>query len=236
MEFVMDILTATSTCPSVDSHTDELLAFLVDLTPRLNLENRLVVDVLSPHDSRCADAYAFVEGCYRRNGPAYLLSPSQQFIESRLAMRERSMLFVARDVHAIHSVLRATPFPFEASGIVPGAADALRDCREHVEINRFTSAVDKGATPAPLLLMVSACQWVLEQRAYAGLVGLTRLAQQRLFSRFGMRRVRREPFIVPQRGNGQYWLLKGEWQDILPATLHYFGRPAVDASSTLSSC
>lgn len=174
----MDILTATHICPSVDSHTDELLAFLVDLTQRLNLESRLVVDVLSPHDSSCANAYAFVEGCYRRNGPAYMLSPSQQLIESRLKMRERSMLFVARDVHhVIHSVLRATPFPFEASVIVPDAADGLRDCRDHVEINRFTSAADKAATPAPLLLMVSACRWVLEQRAYGGLIGLTRLAQ-----------------------------------------------------------
>ncbi|MFL6335725.1 MAG: hypothetical protein ACJ754_20640 [Pyrinomonadaceae bacterium] len=237
MEFPMDILTATRTCPPVDPPTDELLTFLVDLTHRLNWDKRLVVDVLSPHDSCCADAYAFVEESYRRNGPAYLLSRSQQLVESRLEMRERSTVFIARDGHqVIHSVLRATPFPFEANVIMPGAADGLRDCRDHVEINRFTSAADRGATLAPLLLMVSACRWALEQRAYSGLIGLTRLAQQRLFSRFGLRPVRSEPFIVPQRGSGEYWLLKGQWHDILPAAVRYFGRPSVDASSTLSSC
>ncbi|QKJ68274.1 hypothetical protein HQN60_15800 (plasmid) [Deefgea piscis] len=104
--------------------------------------------------------------------------------------------------------LRMTAHPFEIGDVIQLLPALNKVGQGHIEFGRL--AISSRNPIAFEQLMATACLYGISHR-YTGIVGMCRAVQKRLFERFGLTTVTNEPFLVPARNNGTYWVMETDW-------------------------
>ena len=199
-------------------------SIFAEVTATVELHKRIIVNRIPQNSAvKKIEFDAFLSKFYCENGQNYLLSKYQQEVDLRIGSDARSMVFVARNNDGrIESGLRITPSPFEFPQIIESAKALEGHLKNHVEFSRLISLSSSGNFAASAV-MAEACRWACIN-GYSGVVALARDAQRRYFSKFGLIPATQNAFHIPERDNGLYWLLKGDWATIAVATERFLDR------------
>jgi hypothetical protein len=120
-----------------------------------------------------------------QNAP-YLLSDTQNEIETKLKIDNRSFHFVARKKtsYEIVGTVRLTPYPFELSELLQNSRINFTELKNKLEISRLVT--DPSVRDVGKKLLLFAGIHAMEQASHDGFIAICQKEKMGLFKKFGM--------------------------------------------------
>lgn len=153
---------------------------------------------------------------YGLHSQTYLLSEQQRHFEDMIGTDRRSHhLWVTRHGQIV-GAMRATPAPYELAVLAPPDVWARCSYPKRLEFGRLVSTgTGEDVAVISKKLIAGACLFGVIH-GFQGVIAMCKSPQRRLFERFGLSAVSPQ-FAVPERNEGQYWLVQASWQKIIDA-------------------
>ena len=148
---------------------------------------------------------------YARKGQCYLLRNDEQ--EDAATRLSRKYFLAKNDRNAICGVICVDPCAHEVRGLAHQFGLDASCLKRKVEFRRFVSLDEKRSPAVSTALMATAARWAL-MHEYRGVLALTRSVQRRFFMRFGLASLTPAAQPLVDRGDGEYWLMSGDWPSI----------------------
>lgn len=161
---------------------------------------------------------AFLEKRFVERQQHYMLDDRLKELELTSGILTRSSHFMVYKSEEMIATLRATRCPFELAIVSDILARETVSFRDYVEFSRLLSSDGSRTAWVGPALLADACRWSIEQ-GFAGIIAVTRRSQKRLFERFGLKARFEAPVKLKDRGEGEYWLMTGDWSAIYNAVV-----------------
>ena len=183
----------------------------MDLVLTRFLQNKILIDedpkVFSGHINQAPiiDIIHHRNKTYVDHGFGYLVKDAIDEIDP---LDARAFHIWAECDEKIVGSLRILTHPFEIQSVIKPQQTLIGNLNNHIEIGRL--AINHRNPKIFERLMATACLHGIAHN-HKGIVGMCRIAQKRLFERFGLEAVDNNPLMVPSRNNGRYWIMGADW-------------------------
>jgi len=142
----------------------------------------------------------------------HLLSADVEARERRLGLDERGAHFVIRHpAGRLLGAVRLCATPFEVTELAAALASSDTAFARCFEVSRLVCERRIGAPFLAPRLLCFAGEWAAAQPGCQGLIAVCTPPRARVFQKYGMRPVTREPLFLKDRPSSPYLLLRGDF-------------------------